>query len=76
MSKVRNGSVGYYRPVGWDRLNPPFGVLEGKLEVGQKIKAVNRPGCPKCGVMDHCHIVDHRTGEFLGLIHVNSFLRV
>lgn len=65
--RVRNGTVGVYRPVGMDVWNPC-----SSAKVGQVVRVKNQWGCPPAGTMGHCHIVDAESGAFLGLVLCNS----
>ena len=66
--KVRANSVYQYDPVLLDLMDPPY----GRPEKGDLLKVVNLPGCPKAGTMGMCHVNFAETGEFAGLVCVNS----
>ena len=72
--KVRANSVYTFDPVPWDQIDPPYGVQQGILERGDRVTVKNLPGCPKANTMSHCHI-QTMSGEFAGLVHVNSLVR-
>jgi hypothetical protein len=59
-----------YRPVLMDKCSPASRAVEG-----QRVKVIKLHGCPPPGTMNHCHVADADTGEFLGLVHVNSLSR-
>lgn len=53
MKRVRVGKLYTYHPVGWDIIdhkNAP------NIVVGEIVKVVNLPGCPKANTMGHCHV--------------------
>jgi hypothetical protein len=57
-----------FSPVGFDvfapgRLAPPSGTVVRKTQPS---------GCPKNGTMGHCFIEDATSGEFYGLVLLNS----
>lgn len=67
-----SAAVFEYQPVGLDlfsksRWAPPAGTKVVKTHPGH--------GAPRNGVMGHCYIADAKTGEFYGLVLMNS-LRV
>lgn len=64
---VRTGATYTFRPVLLDKIDPPYNVREG-----DRVRVVKLPGCPRPGVMGHCHVVHAGTGEFAGLVHCNS----
>ena len=66
MRRVRAGQVYRFEPVLIDQLHPPYNV-----EPGDIVRVVNLPGCPRAGVMRHCHI-EHLDGGFAGLVCCNS----
>jgi hypothetical protein len=66
-NKVRVGSTYVYDPVGWDMFDPPY-----DCHLGDLLKVVKLPGCPPAGTMGHCHVAHADTGDFAGLVHVNS----
>jgi hypothetical protein len=71
--KVRVNATYHYVPVMIDRCNPPIAVEMGRLTVGDRVKVVNLPGCPKANTMGHAHFaaID---GKFGGLCRTNSLL--
>jgi hypothetical protein len=65
--RVRPGSRYFYFPNMLDRID---GRTE--LKAGDEVKVINMPGCPKAGTMGHTFVGDPDTGQFIGLVHVNS----
>lgn len=60
-----------FEPVGMDlfrptKLAPPAGTLVRKTQPA---------GCPKNGTMGHTYIEDAETGEFYGLVLLNSLTK-
>lgn len=43
---------------------------------GTRVRKTQPHGCPKNGTMEHCYIEGADTGEFLGLVLVNSLVKV
>ena len=68
---VRAGAVYSYHPVPMDRINPPVGAPK----IGDRVRVVNLPGCPRANTMGHCHIEHPETGAFLGLVCTNSLTK-
>ncbi len=66
--KVRLNAVYRYEPAGWDLFMRPASFAAP----GQLVRVIHPYGCPKPGTMNHCHIADASTGEFLGLVHISS----
>lgn len=73
--KVRANSTYVFDPVGWDILDPPYGVQQGLLKKGDKVQVVNLHGCPKANTMGHCHIQHPETKQFLGLVKTSSLVK-
>jgi hypothetical protein len=71
--RVRVNATYYYVPVMLDKLHPPIAVGMGRLTVGDKVRVVNLPGCPRANTMGHCHFTS-ADGEFGGLCCTNSLL--
>ena len=72
MSKrVRCNAVYVFNPVLWDKIMPPYGVQQGIIKPGDRVKVSNLPGCPKANTMGHCHIKT-LDGQFAGLVCTNS----
>ena len=65
--RVRANSVYYYVPNLLDRCD-----ARTELKSGDTVRVVNLHGCPKANTMGHCHVVNPSTGQFIGLVHVNS----
>lgn len=74
MKKVKVNAWYVYNPVGLDRCNPPYGITDGILKQGDRVKVVNKQGCPKANTMGHCYIVN-KDNVFCGLVCVNSLQR-
>lgn len=68
--RVRTGSVYRYDPVPLDIVDPPY----GKPRPGDQLRVVNLPGCPRAGTMRMCHVQFAATGQFAGLVCINSLL--
>ena len=73
--RVRANTKYRYNPVPMDRINPPFGVSDGyiNLRPGDTVTVVNLPGCPKANTMGHCHI--NKDDKFAGLVCTGSLER-
>lgn len=56
-----------YRPVGWDAFDP-----RTSLQPGDRVIKTQPAGCPRNGTMGHCFVADAETGQFIGLVLVNS----
>lgn len=57
-----------FNPVGFDVWDPgPFSPVPSTL-----VKKCQPFGCPKNGTMGHCYVCDASTGQFYGLVLVNS----
>lgn len=69
--KVRTNSTYTYRPVMLDISDPPY----GRPEPGDKLKVVKLPGCPSAGTMGMCHVNFADSGNFAGLVCVNSLIK-
>ena len=68
VNRVRVGARYVYEPVLLD-------VIHGKdtgLEKGNLVKVINLPGAPPANTMSHCYVGHPKTGEFIGMVHVNS----
>lgn len=61
--KVRKGQILYYFPNGLDRFDGRTNLKEG-----DRVKVIVPHGCPPPNTMDHCHVGDPETGEFIGLV--------
>ena len=72
--KVRVNSIYTYNPVPIDKINPSFGVTDGILKAGDKVKVVNKHGCPKANTMNHCY-VNTIDGQFAGMVCCNSLVK-
>ena len=65
--RVRVNSVYYYVPNLLDRCD-----ARTELKSGDTVRVVNLHGCPTANTMGHCHVANPSTGQFIGLVHVNS----
>jgi hypothetical protein len=65
--RVRVNSLYVFEPVLWD-------VLDAKTDLskGDVVRVVNLRGCPPANTMNHCHVANPYTGEFIGMVHCNS----
>lgn len=70
MKTPRKGSIWKYRPSYWDKVDPTF-----YLEPNALVRVMQPHGCPKNGTMGHCYVEDFESGEFLGLVHINSLVK-
>lgn len=70
MRKVRVGNWYIYKPVGMDIWDPCT-----DLKTGEKVKVVNKFGCPRANTIGHCY-VDNVEGKFKGLVLCNSLEEV
>jgi hypothetical protein len=73
--RVRAGTAYRFDPVGWDRIDPPYGVKSGLIKSGDTVRVVKLHGCPPPNTMGHCH-VQTLAGEFAGLVCTGSLERV
>lgn len=68
---MRKPTVYTFQPVGcdiWDR-------RENQPDPGTRVVKTQPYGCPANGTMGHCFVADAITGEFYGLVLVNSLQR-
>lgn len=67
---ARRQTVYTFEPVGWD-------IFDRRVDVepGTRVVKTQPYGCPRNGTMGHCFIADADTGEFYGLVLVNSLKR-
>jgi len=68
-AKALRSQVYRYEPVLFDMLNPPKGR---KLDTGTLVVKIQPHGCPRNGTMGQCYVGDPLTGEFIGMVCVNS----
>jgi len=61
-----------FTPVGFDLFAPTAGAPPA----GTLVVKTQPVGCPANGTMGHCYVKDAETGEFLGLVLLNSLERV
>lgn len=59
-----------YRPVGIDK----WDKRPHQPEPGARVVKTQPHGCPRNGTMGHCYVKDARTGEFYGLVLLNSLV--
>ena len=62
-----------YDPVLFDRLNPTAGR---SIEPGTVVRKIQPHGCPRNGTMGMTYIGDAETGDFIGLVMLNSLTPV
>jgi hypothetical protein len=62
-----------FEPNLFDRLNPPAGR---EIQPGDIVVKIQPYGCPKNGTMGQCFIGDPVTGEFIGLVCLNSLVKI
>lgn len=67
MNGKRRGVTYRFDPVLIDRTDPPVNVRPGDL-----VRIKDQHGCPPAGTMGMCHVVHADTGEFAGLVCLNS----
>ena len=68
MKSPKVGAIRKYVPVLFD-------MLQGNtadIPAGTVVKVVQPFGCPKNGTMGMCYVDNANTGEFIGLVCVNS----
>lgn len=70
--KVRVNSWYRWYPVGHDLFAGGQGP-RGILRDGQRVKVINKFGCPPANTMGHCY-VETEAGEFAGLVLCNSLV--
>ena len=63
----RVGAHRFFYPVPFDR----FQSNTGGIEPGTEVIVIQPHGCPRNGTMGMCY-VEHITGEFIGLVCINS----
>lgn len=61
-----------YEPVLFDRLYD----RSVPLAAGTIVRKVQPAGCPRNGTMGQCYVEDAETGEFYGLVCVNSLVDI
>jgi hypothetical protein len=60
-----------FTPVGMDRFSPHAGTPAA----GTRVVKTQPAGCPRNGTMGHCYVADAETGDFYGLVLVNSLVK-
>lgn len=70
-SKYRSKTVYRYDPVPFDK----FTKRTVEIPDGARLVKVQPFGCPKNGTMGMCYVEDLDTGEFYGLVCLNSLVR-
>jgi hypothetical protein len=69
--KTARKTVYVFEPVGFD-LFAPGGLAPA---AGTRVVKTQPVGCPKNGTMGHTYIADAKTGEFYGLVLLNSLAK-
>ena len=69
--RVKAGNLYRFDPVFLDQVD-----ARTNLKTGAIVRVVKLPGCPPCNTMRHAHVVDPKTGAFIGLVHTNSLVPV
>lgn len=57
-----------FKAVGWDKFRPHANTPDD----GTRVVKTQPHGCPRNGTMGHCYVADADTGEFYGLVLLNS----
>jgi hypothetical protein len=70
--KAKRSRVYRFEPVLFDRLNPPAGR---EIQPGDKVVKIQPYGCPKNGTMGMTYVGDPETGEFIGMVCLNSLVK-
>lgn len=71
-NRVRVGARYVYEPVMLDVIHSS----DTGLEKGNLVKVINLPGAPPANTMGHCYVGHPKTGEFIGMVCVNSLRRM
>lgn len=58
-----------FDPIGWDIFAPCTDLKRGAL-----VRKCQPVGCPRNGTMGHCYVAHADSGEFVGLVLVNSLV--
>lgn len=58
-----------------DVIDPCHGTTTGLLKPGQKVKTINKVGCPRFGTMGQCYIESEKR-EFLGMVSIHSLKEI
>jgi len=67
-NRVRVGVAYIYAPVLLDLIDGRTGLTKG-----DRVLVIKSPqGCPSSGTMGHTYVGHPVTGEFIGMVHVNS----
>ena len=61
-------TVYVFTPVGMDR----WDRRANQPEAGTRVVKIQPAGCPRNGTMGHCYVADAETGQFYGLVLLNS----
>ena len=72
-AKAKRSQKFVYDPVLMDRISPPAGR---QIEAGTVVVKIQPWGCPKNGTMGMTYIGDAETGDFIGLVSLNSLKKV
>tara|TARA_Y100000310_G_C20028367_1_gene510619 strand:- start:111 stop:329 length:219 start_codon:yes stop_codon:yes gene_type:complete len=67
--KVKANSFYKFCPVMWDVLDPKTDLKDGDI-----VQVIKIPGCPAPNTMSHAHV--YFEGQFAGLVHVNSLMKI
>ncbi len=70
--KARKARKYTYDPVVFDVFNPPV----KDLEPGAIVVKIQPHGCPRNGTMGMCYVGHPETGEFIGMVMLNSLTPV
>ncbi len=75
MRKVRVNASYTYQPCALDLIDSALlGGRVASLElVGERVKVINKFGCPRANTMGQCYI--EKDGEFLGMVAVGSLIQ-
>jgi hypothetical protein len=66
--KTKNKTVYVFKPVGLD----VYDAGGHQPARGTRVVKTQPHGCPKNGTMGHCYVEDAVTGQFYGLVLLNS----
>lgn len=62
-----------FEPVPFDVINPPAGR---NIAPGTEVVKITMTGAPSNGTMGMCYVGDPETGDFIGLVMLNSLVPV
>lgn len=66
-AKAKKAKKFIFNPRGWDVFDPKTNLKKGAIVV-----KVQPHGCPKNGTMEMCYVGHPKTGEFIGMVSLNS----